>query len=207
MQRVDHLVYATPDIESARRDLEATLGVRASDGGSHPARGTRNALIAVGPACYIEIIGPDPEQTSIAHARWFGIDDLKTARLVTWAAKAGDIDSLVAEAAAEGIELGSVGSGNRLRPDGVGLSWRFTDPTQILADGLVPFFIDWGGSPHPAATAARGPALVHLRAEHPEPEPVRRILRALGLDLPVERGNEAALIARFQNGSVDLELR
>ena len=55
-------------------------------------------------------------------------------------------------------------SGSRRRTDGVLLSWRYTDPQTVLADGLVPFFIDWGQSPHPARTAAQGASPIALRA-------------------------------------------
>ena len=41
------------------------------------------------------------------------------------------------------MPLGEVKSGNRRRPDGVQLSWQFTDPWVLVADGIVPLFIDW----------------------------------------------------------------
>ncbi len=87
------------------------------------------------------------------------------------------------------------------------LSWRYTDPRAVVAGGLVPFFIDWGDTPHPAATAAQGASLVALRAEHPEAEQVQRLLRSLGLDLRVRRAPGPALIATLSSPRGRVELR
>jgi hypothetical protein len=76
-----------------------------------------------------------------------------------------------------------------------------------VADGLVPFFIDWGQSSHPAQTAARGGPLIDLRAEHPDPQRVERTLRQLGLDLPVQKGPAPALIAIIDSPRGHVELR
>ena len=92
---VDHLVYATPDLKASIDALEKRLGVRAAPGGQHPGRGTRNALIALSPTSYIEIIGPDPEQPKPDLPRQFGIDTLAEGRLVTWAAKSSDLEGTV----------------------------------------------------------------------------------------------------------------
>jgi hypothetical protein len=76
LARVDHLVYATPDLNRGVEEIERLLGVRATPGGQHPGRGTRNALIALGPSTYLEIIAPDPEQPPPKTPRLFGIDGL-----------------------------------------------------------------------------------------------------------------------------------
>jgi hypothetical protein len=206
LTRIDHLVYATTDLEKSVADLEAHLGVRPVPGGQHPGRGTRNALIALSDRSYLEVIGPDTTQAKTVGPRWFQIDSLDAPRLVTWAVKEAELNKLRAKAEACGICLGPVVSGTRQRSDGSRLRWRFMDPATLVADGVVPFFIDWGDSPHPAASAPPGPVLESLRAEHPEPTVVMRALSAVGINLPVESGPRPALIAtlRTERGLVEL---
>jgi hypothetical protein len=199
LARVDHLVYAAPELGAGIKRLEDLLGVRAVPGGQHPGLGTRNALIALGPSSYIEIIGPDPDQPHPVGPRRFGIDDLEAPRLVGWVAKGTDLDQIVKRARQNGIALGDVISGSRRRPDGVVLTWRYSDPSVVVADRLVPYFIDWGNSPHPAATAAPGVTLVALRAEHPDPARVGSMLGQLGLDLPIQPGPKPSLIATLDS--------
>jgi Glyoxalase-like domain len=207
LDMVDHLVYATPDLNTGIGRLETLLGVRASPGGQHPGRGTRNALISLGPRTYIEIIGPDPEQPKPDRPRQFGIDDLSEPRLVTWAAKESDPAKRFDEARKHGIKLGELGNGSRKRPDGLLLTWRYTDPRTVVADGIVPFFIDWGRTPHPADSAAPGGRLVSLRAEHPDADRVKTMLGQLGVALPVTRGSKPALIATIDSSRGRVELQ
>jgi hypothetical protein len=197
--QVDHLVYATPDLTLGIETAEKLFGVRATPGGQHPGEGTRNALIALGPNSYFEIIGPDPDQPKPERGRRFRIDEIKTPVLTTWVAKGSDLERFASRAAAQGVNLGAVISGSRKRPDGVVLAWRYTDPRTILADRLIPYFIDWGSSPHPSATAAKSVTLVSLRAEHPDAEHVQEMLKVLGLDLIVTKGAKPALIATFDS--------
>jgi hypothetical protein len=203
---VDHIVYATPDLDATTAQLEKTLGVRAVAGGRHPAWATRNALIALGDRAYLEIFGPDPSQSPPDEPRPFGLDSLTAPRLATWAAKATDLDRLVGQAMRDGIDLGEVLSRSRERPDGVVLKWRMTNSSAPRADGIIPFFIDWGETPHPATTAAKGCSLQALRAEHPDAERVRETTTRLGLPLLVERGAMPSLIAtiRCPRGVVEL---
>jgi hypothetical protein len=206
LRTIDHLVYATPDLTAGVKQIETLLGIHATPGGQHPGEGTRNALVALGPTSYLEIIGPDPDQGKPAGPRKFGIDDLKAPRLVTWAAKGTNLTQIVAEARRRGVAIGDVIPGSRRTPTGVLLSWHITNQRAFVANGLVPFFIDWGDTPHPATSAAAGATLISLRAEHPDPENVQRMLGALGLDLPVVKGAKPALVATIAgaHGRVDL---
>jgi hypothetical protein len=203
---VDHLVYASPDLRTGVERIESLLGMRATPGGQHPGGGTRNALVALGPNRYLEIIGPDPDQPDPQNPRMFGIDDLASPRLVTWAARSTNLEELVAGALRQGVKLGEISAGSRTMTEGVRLAWRFTNPRTVIAGGIVPFFIDWGQTPHPAHTAGQGAALVELRAEHPNAEEVQEILRKLGLGISVARRPGAALFATIKGprGTVEL---
>jgi hypothetical protein len=204
---VDHLVYATPNFNRTVDALTRQIGIAPSAGGAHPGRGTRNALLALGPASYLEIIGPDRDQPDHVAPRWFGIDALTAPRFVTWAAKGTDLGALCARALAKGVLLGDVASGSRQRPDGSTLSWQLTNPAPLVDDGIVPFFIDWGTSPHPSTHAARGLVLVGLRAEHPRATGVRTSLESLGFTLDVRQAALPALVATIEGPRGQLVVR
>jgi hypothetical protein len=207
LTQVDHLVYATPDLDAGVRTIETLLGVRATTGGQHPGLGTRNALVALGPKSYLEIIGPDPDQPRLSQPRRFGIDDLKGPRLVGWVAKGTRLEQVVSKARLAGVGLGDVIDGSRKRPDGVVLAWRYTDPNVVVENRLIPYFIDWGTSPHPADSAARGATLVALWAEHPDATRVEMMLKRIDLDLPVQSGPKATLIATIDGPKGRVVLR
>lgn len=207
LSKIDHLVFATPNLAAGVEQVEKLLGVKAVSGGQHPGAGTRNALIRLGELTYLEIIGPDPNQAKPTLSRRFGIDDLKSSRLVTWAAKSTDLDALVRNSKQHGVDLGQVQAGSRRRPDGVLLSWRLTVSPTLNADGIVPFFIDWGATPHPASSLPKGCTLISLRAEHPNADRVRAEFSSLGLNLRVDARPASALIAVVRTPNGDVELR
>jgi len=152
VQRVDHVVYATPDLDRGIAEIEKLVGVRATLGGKHPGGGTKNAFIALGPNSFLGIVAPDPDQ-----------------------------------------------------PPPV--SWQFTDPAKPVADGVVPFIIDWGDTPHPSQSAAKGATLISLRAEHPDPREAKRLLLVLGLKIPVKKAKLPALIATIEGPRGRVELK
>lgn len=204
--RLDHLIYVTPDLEAGIDDLETRLGVRAAVGGSHPGRGTRNALLALGEDVYLEVLAPDPAQPRPEKPRWLGVDRVGPPRLSAWAVKTTAIPEAICAAEKSGAMLGRVLAGSRLTSEGRRLSWTVSDPDVILAGGIAPFLIDWGATPHPASGAPGGCALLALRAEHPDTDAVRRTLAAIGLDLEVSSGRAPRLIATIRCPRGDVEL-
>lgn len=204
---VDHLVYATPDLDRGMSDIETLTGIAPTLGGQHPGRGTRNALIALGGDAYLEIVAPDPDQPTPARTRWLGVDSLTTSRITTWAVRSANLFDIRWRAVEKGVPLGEVRSASRQRADGVRLSWSLTDPDPLVADGVIPFLIDWGDSPHPSRSAPQGATLVDLRIEHPDAAGVRRMLRALSLDVVVVAAESAAVVAVIEGRRGRVELR
>jgi len=178
---IDHIVYATPDLEATVATIFDTWGVRPTTGGSHDGLGTRNALLSLGAGAYLEVVGPDPDQPDPPGARPFGVDDLEEARVVTWAARVPDIDLWVAWARTRGFDPGDAVSMQRTTPSGDVLRWRLTFP--LPGDGVVPFLIEWPGLT-PAATSATGCALMSLGLSHDDPAIAGRIAEhALAVDV------------------------
>lgn len=209
MLQIDHLVYAVAHLGEAVDRLEKEWGVRPQMGGKHPT-GTHNALLALGPHTYLEIIAPDPDQPD-AQGRSFGLDTTPTqAYLVTWAVATADLDATLSAARAAGYDPGPIMQGGRSRPDGVKLSWRSTRIGQWPppGDGVVPFIIEWGeGTPHPAADSPSDCRLSSLRAEHPNPAEVKVRLSALALEVDIDQGEKPALIAQIETPNGLRELR
>lgn len=205
---LDHLVYAAPDLPGSVARFAEKCGVEPAPGGSHPGFGTRNFLLALGPRCYLELIGPDPEQPDFAGTRPFGLDTVDGPRLVTWALAADRLDARLAEAKALGYDGGRVFSMNRRRADGATLTWELgAQPGLPLAlGGVVPFLIDWGGGPHPADTAPAGCRLRSLSAEHPDPTAVSAALHALGAELTVTADPRPALHAVLETPRGEVRL-
>jgi len=198
LAHVDHLVWATSDLAAGVEEMSERLGVSLTPGGVHPAWGTRNFLASLGPSTYLEVIGPDPDITEPKDHPW-GIGTLDHARLLTWSASGLDLDEACRRAASVGVALGDVREGGREAPDGTVLRWRLTDTAGLPMDGIVPFFIDWGDTPHPAQSAVSAGCLIELAAVHPAPEQVRVIFSALGVDdVPVTAGPTPGLSARIE---------
>ncbi|MBS1811546.1 MAG: VOC family protein [Acidobacteria bacterium] len=187
---VDHLLLGVPNLEEGIAWVEAKTGVKAVLGGRHPGLGTHNALLSLGQQQYLEIIAPDPTQTTLAPQFAF-LQLATTPRLLTWAAKTNDIEALAAKAHAANFELDGPREGARSRPDGKLLRWKtlFIKSEFSL---LIPFFIEWNPeSLHPAEDSPIGCRLQGFALECPEPQNLRASLAKLGIAAQVYRSRES----------------
>ena len=224
---LDHLVYATPDLRASVEALSERFGTEPAPGGAHPGWGTRNALIGLGIGVYLEIIGPDPRQPDPERSRPFLIDNLTDARLVTWAYRHPDPESMrkTLELALRNtpddqeVRLGPVRAMSRARPDGDTLHWRLSDPMALPVGGIVPFVIDWGTTPHPSTALPNDCKLLELVVSHPDADMLRPVLDAfrplrnepdgdisIVSDISIVAAPEPGIRARLEtpNGEIDL---
>jgi hypothetical protein len=193
---VDHLIYAVPDLATAVAEVEKRSGVRAQPGGRHVGLGTHNALLALGPRTYLEIIAADPGQPAPPRPRPFGVEGVTRGGLAGWAIAADDIDTAVAQSRHYGYDPGDVIEGQRTEPTGTVLRWRAT--LLARADRLIPFLICWGDTDHPARSAPSGLILQAVEIEHPDPSSLRLPLAAVGAEVEVMPATAPALVAHLQ---------
>jgi Glyoxalase-like domain len=189
----DHVIAGCRDLTHAIATIEAATGVRAAPGGSHPGKGTRNALLSLGDLRYLEIVAPDPAQPRL---EWFGaIRDMEEPHVIGWAARAGEAGAIAQHLRDAQIAFTGPHAGSRIRPDGTKLEWH----TVMLADnpdGLLPFFIEWNsGSLHPSATAPAGCELVEFSVTCPDTARWSATAATLGVDLPTKVGTPPHLTA------------
>ena len=204
----DHLLFGTADLDKAIALVEKLTGVKAVIGGSHPGVGTRNALLALGGKRYLEIIGPDPAQTTFTSRQ--DVRKLTEPRLITWAAATNDIAGLAKRLTQKGTQVFGPRDGSRARPDGKVLKWQSLATMHESGAELidpVPFLIEWApDSVHPSQDSPSGCTLQSLEFEAPKASAVSEDLRLLGIDVVVKEAKAARLIARLKTpkGTVTL---
>ena len=183
------------------------MGVRAVVGGVHPGVGTRNALLSLDGAQYLEMIAPDPEQATFN----FPIDlsSMAEPRLVTWAVRTSDIRQAERRAEAAGFESLVFRDGARRTPDGRELAWKTLRIGNAFGSAgveLLPFFIEWGrDSVHPATSSPKGCTLQSLRFAHPDPVAFSEASNSLGIVSEIAEG-EARIVASVltPNGTIEI---
>jgi hypothetical protein len=191
---LDHILLGCRELAEGVAFVEARTGIRAGFGGTHPGRGTQNALLSLGERQYLEIIAPDPKQPGgqvtpmmrsdlIAH-----LHSLPAPRVIGWAAHPGELAAFARRLRDAGVAFTGPTAGSRMRPDGRLLQWQ----TVNLKDddsGVLPFFIEWSAdSPHPASDAPKGCRLGHFELVHPDPDELKISLEQLSLEVPVAKG-------------------
>ena len=209
---LDHILLGCSDLDRGIDFVEKHTGVRATFGGVHPGRGTRNALLSLGerirdelnPRRYLEIIAPDPQQSGTPDH--YGLLKLTEPRLIGWAAHPGDLNQFAARLRIADIAFDGPNPGSRKRPDGRLLQWK----TLNLKDdhsGLLPFFIEWStDTTHPSVDAPRGCHLARFQLLTPDPEKLSSSATTMSLDVEIRGSEKPQLRATISCAGVELVL-
>jgi hypothetical protein len=202
---VDHIMWGVRDLDEGMAFIEEHTSIKAVIGGVHPNRGTRNALISLGERQYLEILAPDPAQSTMDGRAAF-LKTLAKPKIITWAAGTRDIDTIEKGVKAAGYETEGIQTGSRKKPDGSVLEWR--NLTLKGHDGdIIPFVIEWGSSStHPSVDSPTGCKLRELRLEHPDPDKMNGFLEAMGFQVRIGKGPAPRVTALIATPKGDFEL-
>jgi hypothetical protein len=199
----DHLVYAVPNLQAANDALAGALGLRPVYGGEHAADyGTCNALLSLGPQCYLEVLAPVAAAGAALPPFAKGVAALPEGDVISFAVATSDLPAVQARALAAGLAVRPSKANSRVAPQGHTLRWQGLYLDHDLYRGLVPFYIDWMDSVHPSATAPAGAVVQDIVVVHPQPEGLRTIYAALGIGIAVHAGNRPAIVVTLVNGAM-----
>ncbi len=141
MMHVDHLIFAAgPDgLKADAARLADALGTDFKDGGFHPRFGTRNHIIPLSDARYIEVVEvldhPAADKAPFGQAV-----RARSSMGGGWMAWVVSVDDLAP--VEQRLERSAV-PGSRQFPDGRRLEWRQIGIKGLIADPQLPYFIQW----------------------------------------------------------------
>ena len=138
MLRLDHVVYAVPDLDEAAVRFREAFGLDSTEGGRHERWGTANRIVPLGDQ-YVELVAAVDETAAARTGFGRGVLERASAGggLFTLAVVADDLDAV-----AERLGL-EIGSGSRTRPDGETLRWRSAGLDDPRREPWMPFFLAW----------------------------------------------------------------
>jgi hypothetical protein len=185
---IDHIVVAVQGLDDGIAAFARLTGVTAVRGGKHPARGTENALVALGRGRYLELIAPRAGAPSTP--------DLEQMRshanltVIAWAVAVNDLNAARQAVTATSVTIGPSMPGSRVTPSGQLLEWStasFTMPPIATA----PFLIQWKRrTPHPSATSPAGCTVSIMEVHDPDATDLSRALDALRVSgVSIRRGD------------------
>lgn len=178
--RLDHIGLICRDLDIGASRFHEATGIALGPGGTHPKMATHNRLLPTGAGQYLELIAPDPAAPRPERPRWFGLDspNREHPHLAFWMARTSDLDTTIAIAAEEGIDLGAPIPMSR-----GALTWRLSIPASgaLPFGGAAPIFIEWPPGVHPTATMEdAGVRLTRLEITHPDAERIAALVERLG---------------------------
>jgi hypothetical protein len=143
--RIDHVIYATQDLDAAAAYVEGQLGVAAVPGGRHEGLGTHNRIVPLGGG-FLELLAvADPDEAARSDFGRALTQRLASVGegLVGWAVSVDDVEPV-----AERLELAVTTIARE------GMRAQLAGLAESLREPFLPFFI--GRDPHAPNPAERG---------------------------------------------------
>jgi len=213
MNRIDHIVIAADSLAQGVDYVRDNFGVAIPRGGFHKTMGTHNHLMQLGDEVYLELIAIDPQAEAPRHPRWFGLDQAlmreslkQLPRLITWVMNCANIQRLTSQACFD------MGRPTALSRDNLRWEIALSDDGRLLADGLLPYCIQWHSAPHPSRGMAElGCKLESLTIHHNRPQWISAKLESIGASHLVEVASiadsgAAYLSARIETPNGDITI-
>jgi hypothetical protein len=131
--QIDHVIWATADLDDAAERLERSHGLRAEGGGRHDGMGTHNRIVPLGSG-YLELLAVADAEEAAGSAlgravteRLAGVGE----GLMGWAVVTDDVSAVAARLRTELVEIRRQGFVGRL-----------TGVAEAMAEPCLPFFIE-----------------------------------------------------------------
>jgi hypothetical protein len=145
---IDHVIWATADLDAAAERLERSHGLRAEGGGRHDGMGTHNRIVPLGRG-YLELLAVADAEEAAGSAlgravteRLAGVGE----GLMGWAVVTDDVSAVAARLRTELVEIRRQGFVGRL-----------TGVAEAMGEPCLPFFIERGRDvPAPGAGGDAG---------------------------------------------------
>lgn len=139
--RLDHISYACAagELADVVQRIGSELGAPFSDGGIHPAFGTRNFILPLADGIYLEVVAaldhPAAEKAPFGRAVHRRADE--GGGWLGWVIGVDDIAPVEARLGRSSVP------GHRIRPDGTDLRWRQIGVLDLIDDPQLPYFLQW----------------------------------------------------------------
>jgi catechol 2,3-dioxygenase-like lactoylglutathione lyase family enzyme len=151
--RIDHVIYATSDLDAAAARLEAELGLKAVGGGRHEGLGTHNRIVPLGDG-YLELLAiadaDEARASDLAQAVQRRIEDVGDG-LLGWAVAVDDVGPVADRL---GIEVTTIAR--------QGMSARLAGLQEAMREPFLPFFIARDPGVANPARAHDGPGITWI---------------------------------------------
>ena len=132
---IDHVIWATADLNAAAERLERSHGLRAAGGGRHDGMGTHNRIVPLGGG-YLELLAVADAEEAAGSALGRAVTERLASvgeGLMGWAVATDDVAAVAARLGTELVEIRRQGFVGRL-----------TGVAEAMAEPCLPFFIERG---------------------------------------------------------------